>query len=130
MRTLVAISLFLLCGCTSRISLVGGDDTSAVLAVATCASEEPAVRLWRVTSRATGETRHFPLLDPPHGTPVFLKPGAYEIEAGCNRGRNECGDLKGWLHLDGAPTVKAAFGPGERVQLDCNAATAELIVVR
>lgn len=130
MRTLLAILLVMLCGCASRISLTGGDSTSAVLSAGTCDSGAPAITLWRVTSRLTGETQEFRLTDPPHSAPVFVKPGSYEIEASCNRGRNECGHLKGWLHLDGAPTISLSVGPGERVQLDCDSATADLVVRR
>src|SRR5688500_15792204 len=110
MRILLAICLLMLCSCASRISLTGGDNISAALTAATCDSGTPAITLWRVTSRLTGESHEFRLTDPPHSTPVFVKPGTYEVEAGCNRGRSGCGHLKGWLHLDGAPTIALSVG--------------------
>ena len=128
MKIFAATCLLVLCGCAARISLTGGANSSAFVGAATCDSGEPAVTFWRITSLLTGETEEFRLTDPPRSAPVYLKPGAYEVEAGCNRGRNECGDRKGWLHLDAAPTIKLSVGPGDRVTLDCNAATAALVI--
>ena len=130
MKTIFVILLLMLCGCASRISLTGGDSTWTVLTPATCDTGEAAVTLWRITSRLTGETQEFRLNQAPRKLPIFVKPGAYEVEAGCNRGRNECGNLKGWLHLDGAPTILLSVGPGESLEVDCNAATADLSIRR
>jgi len=76
----------------------------------------------------TGETREFRVGTSDYRHPVYLRPGSYQIEAGCNRSGDQCGFLKGWLHMDRAPTIKARLAPGESLEIECKGASPELIL--
>ncbi len=128
MKRCAAIGVLLLAGCGSRFAAVPTSLHTASLVPSQCESGEPAVTLWAITALATGETKEFNLAEPPVSGPVHLRPGRYEIEAGCNRSTDSCGRMLGWVHLDGAPTARVKIAAGEQVRVDCDASTAALKV--
>ena len=130
MKNLLPVCLLILAACSPRITLTETPATSATLKPALCESGEAAVTLWEVTSLLTGESHAFRLGKGAYVGEVYLRPGRYEIEAGCNRGKNACGELKGWFHLDGAPTIRLTLEAGARITLDCEATSAALVVRR
>lgn len=129
MKTVVALCLLLLAGCARHIALEPSPAHSARILLATCPSGEPAVDLWEVRY-SRNESRRFRARDKDGLEDVFLRPGAYQVEAGCNRGKTQCGRMKGWLHIDGAPTTRFTVEAGDELVLDCNPETAELVLRR
>lgn len=131
MRFGTTIFFFMLFGC-ARISLTEGDSGFASIIPAMCDTGEPAVNLMSITSRLTGETRRLPWVKATRTSPIFVKPGTYEIEVGCSRGKTECGLSKGlfWVYMDSGPRVTVSLDASQRVELDCDGANSAIKVLR
>ncbi len=120
-NNLLAFALLLLAGCANsgRMGLAATSSLTAALVPARCENGDPATTFWSVRSMLTGE--HLNLMGPNEfsGT-VFLKPGNYQLEAGCNRGVRKCGLGRGFAYVDGAPTLRIKAASSSTLFVDCD----------
>jgi len=113
----------LLSACAARVSLAPLGDDSATLRSAQCATGGYAVEIDSVTALINGA--EFNNRAGPRGEAQFaalhLRPGRYEIQALCVRGRNGCGlEHAAMIYIDSGPSYRVRATSNASLIADCD----------
>jgi len=114
--------VILISACAARVSPTSLDGGSATLRSAECSTGGYAVEIDSVTALVTGA--EFNNRTGPRGEAQFavlhLRPGRYDIEALCVRGRDGCGlGHAAVLYTDHDPSYRVRVSSGASLVADC-----------